>query len=258
MKIESILLIILIILLAALYQYHKTNESLLYKNFIYHIGEINTMYKLSFIKTFNSIKLAIKFILEVFIFISLIIYFGQLIISKVYTNYTTLIITGLIGLVSAFIIYKLQSLSSLSLDKSKAFKDTSLLMKQLLYAYNRVIGLSDQGKPEYSDTVHNDFYEKNIIFLNDWSKHLIHLEDIEDIQNIAMFLNVLEKLNLNELEERYGNLSQGEGFDFVRNTFYGIGKNMIRMNIDSILLKYDKLYLHGEFKKKYRVEYPYQ
>lgn len=261
MKIASIILIsisVIILFSVIWYQYEKKKESILYKNFLYNIGQIKIIYTLDFIKMMNSIKFTIKLLLEVFIFIAIIIYSWQYIINRVGTNYSITITTGTVGLVSAFIIYKLQNLSSLSLDKSKSSKETSLLIKQLLYAYNRVIGLSDQGKPEYMDTVHNDFFEKNIIFLNDWSKYLIHLDDIEDIQNIAMFLNRLQKLDLNEIEKSYGDLSKGKGFNFIRETFYALGKNMIRLNIDSILLKYDNLYLNGEFKSKYRIKYPYQ
>lgn len=168
------------------------------------------------------------------------------------------VIASIVGILGTLTGTMVTSFLSDRRERKKEYKNICLLMKQVLYSYNRIIGLSLEGRPELSYTVHNANNLERLVFLEDWTKYLIHIEDLDDAQCITMFLNILEKVDIRDMVSNIDTTNMAEGYDPVRDSFYGIGKEMMRLNIDNILLKYDKLYLKGRFKKRYRSEYAYQ
>lgn len=168
------------------------------------------------------------------------------------------VIASIVGILGTLVGTIVTSFLSDRKERKKEYKNICLLMKQVLYCYNRIIGLSLEGRPELSYTVHNSHHLERLVFLDDWTKYLIYIEDLDDAQCITMFLNILEKLDIRDMVSKIDATDMVEGYDPVRDSFYGIGKEMMRLNIDPILLKYDKLYLKGRFKKRYRVKNAYQ
>lgn len=222
----------------------------------------NEMYVTYWIK---EVFLYIKILLEVSITLLICGAICILLISKLGNvsdssdklAFTGTIIAGILGTTGTLVAMIINNYIKDRKDRKKEHKEICLLMKQLLYSYNRVIGLSEQGRPELSYTSHNENSTEKIIFLDEWTKYLIHLDNLEDLQCIILFLKLIDGLNIQEIIER-DTSDMVEGYRSIRDTFYGIGKEMIRLDIQNILYRYDKVYLKGIFKKKYMVEYPYQ
>lgn len=168
------------------------------------------------------------------------------------------VIASIVGILGTLIATMVTSFLNDRKERKKEYKNVCLLMKQVLYSYNRIIGLSSYGNPELSLTVHNTDHFDRLVFLEDWTKYLIHIDNLDDVQCIIIFLNMVEKFNIRDIESKVDTSIMADGYDPIRDSFFGIGQEMIRLNIDTILLKYDKLYLKGRFKKKYRVKDPYQ
>lgn len=166
-------------------------------------------------------------------------------------NFIGTIIGGIFGFIGAILIFSLQELKASLIRKKNAKNELSLLIIQVLYAYNKLIGMSEQKSSDNSTNSYKVIFQDNLvrgkfIFLKDWDKYLVHLDNIEDVQSISMFLTHLQSLDESDQ-------------DLSRDNYYTTGKLLVHpLNIDVILRKYDKLYLDNNFITHYREECAFQ
>lgn len=226
----------------------KKIHSYIHDKYIYNIKYIN--YHIETLFIYIDLIISILFLFFILnISIKNILNYTNVNIHKDILSFLGAIIASIVGILGTLITTIINNFLNKLKERREEQKKVCLIMKQLLYAYNRIIGLSKQGREELISTIHNYDELNNLIFLENWSEYLIYINDLDDLQCITMFLYKVENININDINNyEYG----------IRNYFYGFGKRMIDLDIEKILLKYDKLYLKKQFKKRYKPEYPYQ